>query len=55
MCEVIKFPDPEKRCRNPDAAGPRGDAEPAVIISLPVIRIEPEPDEPAKKPKRRPF
>ena len=40
MCEVIQFPNPEKRCQNPDAAGPRGDAEPAVIIIMPVIRIE---------------
>jgi hypothetical protein len=38
--EVIRFADYEQRSREPDAAHPRNPADAAVIIVLPVIRIE---------------
>lgn len=37
---VIRICDYEKRSREPDALGPRDPTETAVVIILPVIRIE---------------
>ena len=53
--EVIRFSDYEKKSRNPDAAGPRGDPEPAIIIVLPMIRVEREPEPTPNPTLRRPF
>ena len=40
MGRVIRFPDPEHRSRQADAAFPRDPGDSAIIIVLPVIRIE---------------
>lgn len=44
--KVIRFPDPERRSRNPDAVERPYD-EPCVIIILPIIKVE--RFEPAKR------
>lgn len=38
--KVVRFCDFEKRSREPDAAQPRDPCDSAVIIILPVIRVE---------------
>lgn len=53
MAEVIRFPDPERKSRNPDAVD-RDPAE-AVIIILPIVRVESYDDPPPRRRKRRPF
>jgi hypothetical protein len=37
---VIRFPDPERRSRDADAVEVRDPSESAIIIILPIIRVE---------------
>jgi len=56
-CIVIRFPDPERRSRRPDAVD-RDPSESAVVIILPIVRIEHYDqfmdDVPPRRRKRRP-
>ena len=50
MAEVIRFSDYERKSRDADAVSPRDPADSAIIIVLPVIRLEryAEPSAPAR-------
>jgi hypothetical protein len=48
---VVRFADYERRSLNPDACEPRNPSDAAVIIILPIIRVEHMPDE---QPDHRP-
>ena len=38
--KIIRFADYEQRSKNPDAVSPRDPADSAIVIVLPVIRVE---------------
>jgi hypothetical protein len=50
MAQVIRFADYEQKSRNPDAVSPRDPADSAVVIVLPMIRVERTDEERRREP-----